>query len=447
MVDYIMQETFGEIDVEKDPIIVPLCGHMMTLSSMDGHMGMSSYYQLSETSSIVAVRPLPEAFSADEAKTCPMCRGPLRDINRYNRIVRQKLIEAGTKRFITWANQRYVPLEKELYAEEGRLQDTGDEWASVTPEATRARTSYLALAMMTGQLDSTGLMKALRAYPELRERYRRASALQGEISEFLRLVSEEEQPFGRVFDMMQDVRRRRGVRSGLGMDRSVLNTRNRTLATVLKIRCDIAIVNDYFLLRRKSMESGTPRQWSTADLDVDFSGDRQACDDLLVEARARDQPMHQVEASVFWARWAILERSVRFGDVDKSEALLASAQEQLERAEKACEDHPGQTRGMPAEIEEARRMLRGSVFYTRVDNEEKRQVYAAMANEFSGTGHWYTCVNGHPFTVADCGMPMETSRCPQCGEVVGGQSHRPAEGVRHAREFDDEFGAMALRER
>ena len=68
-----------------------------------------------------------------------------------------------------------------------------------------------------------------------------------------------------------------------------------------------------------------------------------------------------------------------------------------------------------------------------------------MAREFTGTDHWYTCLNGHPFTVGECGMPMQTSVCPQCGAPVGGQSHQPAAGVTHARDFEERFGTMALR--
>jgi len=40
-----------------------------------------------------------------------------------------------------------------------------------------------------------------------------------------------------------------------------------------------------------------------------------------------------------------------------------------------------------------------------------KEVMSAMAREFRGSGHWYTCVNGHPFTVGECGMPMEQARC------------------------------------
>jgi len=33
-------------------------------------------------------------------KSCPTCRGPLRNLNRYSRIVRRALIDEATKKFI-----------------------------------------------------------------------------------------------------------------------------------------------------------------------------------------------------------------------------------------------------------------------------------------------------------------------------------------------------------
>jgi hypothetical protein len=54
------------------------------------------------------------------------------------------------------------------------------------------------------------------------------------------------------------------------------------------------------------------------------------------------------------------------------------------------------------------------------------------------------CVNGHPFTVGECGMPMETSRFPECGERVGGAHHRAVEGVTRAEDIENQFGRMHL---
>lgn len=446
LVDYILQTTYDNVDLDEDPIVVPSCGHIMTLSSMDGHMRMSDYYELSQSNFVKAPKALPEPFSVVNLKSCPMCRGPLREINRYNRIVRQGLVEQATKKFISWANQQYIPLEQRLYEEEKRLQQSAITEESFTQkqggeryDQTLSTTYHMRLEKSPSyQIDT------IRKFPGLKIRYKSTAALKVDISKFLRQVCEEEQPFGRVFDMVQDVRRRRGVRADMTINRNFLNTRNRMLATVLSIRCDLAILSDFIALRQKGQELSTQYDWVKADLHVDLSRNRQACENLICEAITRDQPMHEVEARVFFVRWSILERSIISSDLERSKTLLAEAKDQLSLAEETCKQHPGQTRGMLTEVLDVSRMLRDTTFYATVDNEEKRQIYAAMAREFTGTGHWYTCANGHPFTIGECGMPMQTSVCPQCGAPVGGQDHQPIAGVTHARDFEAQFGGLPL---
>lgn len=60
--------------------------------------GNVDYYELSPSSSVDALKPLPEAFLTENVKKCPICRGPLRDINQYNRILYQGLIEEAAKK-------------------------------------------------------------------------------------------------------------------------------------------------------------------------------------------------------------------------------------------------------------------------------------------------------------------------------------------------------------
>ena len=38
-------------------------------------------------------------------------------------------------------------------------------------------------------------------------------------------------------------------------------------------------------------------------------------------------------------------------------------------------------------------------------------------------GHWYTCPNGHIFSIGECGGAMQASRCNECGEAIGGGGH------------------------
>ncbi|XP_038133385.1 E3 ubiquitin-protein ligase rnf213-alpha isoform X1 [Cyprinodon tularosa] len=52
----------------------------------------------------------------------------------------------------------------------------------------------------------------------------------------------------------------------------------------------------------------------------------------------------------------------------------------------------------------------------------------AVAQQALGGLHWYRCPNGHPCTIGECGQPMQTSRCVDCGEMIGGNNHEPLQG-------------------
>ena len=55
------------------------------------------------------------------------------------------------------------------------------------------------------------------------------------------------------------------------------------------------------------------------------------------------------------------------------------------------------------------------------------EVVNVMTREVGGK-HWYECPNGHYYVFRECSGPMQKSKCLDCEEVVGGESHWPAEG-------------------
>ncbi|XP_054702200.1 E3 ubiquitin-protein ligase RNF213 isoform X2 [Grus americana] len=61
----------------------------------------------------------------------------------------------------------------------------------------------------------------------------------------------------------------------------------------------------------------------------------------------------------------------------------------------------------------------------------------ARAWEGMATLRWYTCPNGHPCTVGECGRPMETSHCVDCGAQVGGEQHKSLPGFREFQTRED----------
>jgi hypothetical protein len=124
VVDFILSSTFEEVELDENPCIVPSCGHILTLESMDGHMSMSDFYTTNAEGSIVGLKNSAEPFSASGMKSCPTCRGPLRNLNRYSRIVRRALIDEATKKFIVWANMEFIPLVTKMQAIEAELRET-----------------------------------------------------------------------------------------------------------------------------------------------------------------------------------------------------------------------------------------------------------------------------------------------------------------------------------
>ena len=52
----------------------------------------------------------------------------------------------------------------------------------------------------------------------------------------------------------------------------------------------------------------------------------------------------------------------------------------------------------------------------------------------SGRVGWYVCPNGHRYSVGQCTMPMQASKCSTCGAQIGGSNHVSVKGVRRLNE-------------
>ena len=114
-VDYIEGTLYTAAELDRDPCIFPQCGHVITLSNMDNYMKMSAHYFMTTAATVLEIKKPSEPFSLEGKvlPSCPQCRGSLRNISRYGRIVRCALLDESTK-FSSWANSQYVPLAQKL---------------------------------------------------------------------------------------------------------------------------------------------------------------------------------------------------------------------------------------------------------------------------------------------------------------------------------------------
>ena len=409
---------------------------------MDGHMDIKKYYVFSvdpsAENSIIALKSNSVPFQTSELKNCLICRMPLRNINRYGRIVRRAWIDEATKKFIVLANSQFVPLASEMEKAEVRLQKPVAKDNSLHYQ--RSEKAQLFSALNNLSLEPIQLIRPHNQQVNVICKavkgggwYKEIFLLRTAIIRYRHEIDEAEQPISRIHDLVKDARRHSRVNTEAVDVPSVLQVRHRLLATVLLLRCDYAILLDFLTQSIGKTSEGTLR-----DARLNLAINRKECDALVEESHARQQPAQEVEGLLHWVRFATLERS-RSAALSEAEmtALIEHAHTRLRLARDICNKYPSQTLGLSTEVSDAEEMLSGSTFYAPVTNEEKAAVYATMAKTLQGTGHWYYCANGHPFTIGECGALMQTSRCPQCGATVGGENHQLVEGVRQATDFEE----------
>ncbi|KAL9106327.1 MAG: hypothetical protein Q9187_008574, partial [Circinaria calcarea] len=267
MVDFIECSTYREANLDEDPVIIPACGHVLTKSSMDGHMEMSQYYEISDNGNLGTVLGSSRPFSVDDAKACPMCRQPLRDIHRYNRIVKRGLIDESTKRYIIWANNSFVPLEQRLQEQEVNLSETKASISIQARKSTDHQSSTIDPLEITLRASRDSQIRQIKMLVGLSSRYEPILKLRSEIRIFQRKVREAEQPFGRVFQMVQEFRRATGQAIEFPIEGNILRVRERLLATTLAIRCDLIILSDFIKVHEEQAGNRTsPYHWTRATL-------------------------------------------------------------------------------------------------------------------------------------------------------------------------------------
>lgn len=432
-VDFILGKTYHEIDLDETPCIFPQCGHFLTMESMDAQMSLGDHYALDFEGRPISIATSSQPFSMSDVKTCAVCRGSLRNISRYGRLVRRALLDESTKKLILYTNQEYIPIAKCLVEHLQRLHDLEDD-----DKALQQLFYYPNEIKLEGSRNHQvyqiyNLMKNLD-----RSRWHGMMDLRRRILKYTSAVNLEEQPFRRVWNFVENIRRRQGRLGSFELDNNVLQTKGYLQGTALLLRLDTALLADFISLYAQATSNSRQTQIFT-----NFEENRKECQVLVQNAKTSRRIPEQIEGYILMTQLYAMEMST-CSDPAQSAKFQESGKEAINAAADLCLEYPGQTSGLKAEVEETEKMLKGSSFYSTITNEERMAVVSAMALEFRGTGHWYYCENGHPFTIGECGGAVQLSRCPECNAPVGGSNHRTAEGVRPADDLEGGFNRMAI---
>ncbi|KFA55661.1 hypothetical protein S40293_05294 [Stachybotrys chartarum IBT 40293] len=428
VVDFLEMKEYREIDLDEEPCIFPDCGHFLTVSSMDGQMDMKAHYDL-DNDVPVAIRGASKPFSMDTTgvRTCPNCRGSLRNVARYGRIVRRAMLDEATKKFMTWSHGMYLDLGQNLLDEQEKLREQG--FVTARPASTKATQKQILSA-------SSSRIRQLHMLEDAvgNERYRGLIMLWLKINRYSNQVAKDEQPFQRVADLVRHANRQRKTQQTFRFEESVLQVKGKLLAASLQLKCDIVALTDMFGL----CQAG---KIQVAKVKLDLSKHISDCAAMTQLAKDTTYPREEVQGHIYsaqliWFDWYFKTTEFKLeGPASDTNEALAKAQPHIDMARALLDQYPS-TAVLRDEVDAIQNMIKDGT-YEPVTVEEIRAVYAAMAREFLGTGHWYTCENGHPFTIGECGMPMQQARCPECRAPVGGQGHIPVDGVTRARNIEE----------
>ncbi|PKY21705.1 hypothetical protein RhiirB3_525223 [Rhizophagus irregularis] len=122
------KSTFSEIDWNEKRMIVLACGHVYTMETMDKLMEMKDYYEGSGEVGWTSIKILPNLSM--NAKTCPTCRTPVKNVKRYGRIINKYILDMQTKKFLLKYGcqlkdiiMQIVPLKDEMINRRNKLKD------------------------------------------------------------------------------------------------------------------------------------------------------------------------------------------------------------------------------------------------------------------------------------------------------------------------------------
>lgn len=290
VVDYIEMRKYAEANLDDDPVIVPKCGHATLVSSLDGNLEMTSVYDINQDGTITGIKSVdPFSGSLKEFPGCPICRGSLRGINRYGRLVRRVLLDESTKRFVTSAGSANGALSERLYNAFEQLQNGS--------EAGLRTTFSVALNLeLRGSRDEQ--FRIISAITHSLARYTEMKAVRRALSKHYNAVHKDSTPFAKVWNLVEAARRRNGSARTVELGSPVFQLTFHIIALALLIRCDIALLSDLV----DQFQKTTKDLRAHCKLTVDLAKNREDCEYLLVEALDSKDYERAVEAHIFYAR-------------------------------------------------------------------------------------------------------------------------------------------------
>lgn len=379
--DLITMSTYREHDLSEEPVLVLDCGHMFTLSTLDGHVALTQYYR----------EDGPVEFS--RVPTCPDCRTPITSTQRYGRPVKKAMVDTLMQRYILLSRRGMDSANTKLQALERRLADSAKAFSD--PEKVQLKQIANGIRRLTTKL------------PPTQQVYEASAAAA--------------QRMGTPADVARDIVMRPPP-IGICLEAKVYLVK----ANILLIKSQLESV-----LKKGPMDEKAKLLVNKMEVHL------REIQSAAVESQ------HQQVAAFAACELATFLATVSFrmqGSAKQNEIAV-----KVRALCEHLETHPllsirDRYRDETARLR--RLVVTGlSAEEIREVIHAMGSGMSALYDYGSGAGHWYTCPNSHVYYIGNCGGAMQESVCPECGAGIGGMSYQLQAGNRPARQFWARAGA------
>ncbi|KAF4952284.1 hypothetical protein FSARC_12690 [Fusarium sarcochroum] len=426
-VDLLEFRSYNEIDLDENPIVVLGCGHFFTGETLDGLVGLNEVYLKDAKDQFVGLEDVSCSLSRN-IPFCPDCKQPIRQYatKRYNRLVNRAVMDETYKRLLIKEREELHQLEKKLDDVENDLATTRSSFrkTSSTPS------SYLVQKRQSG-------LRELRTKAKKITMPTKQEGLPTRILVDAIAISQAR----RTGDSLSIARQMEALR----LSQNATKEQTAMRARLVEIKAQGLQLQDGFAITATNMNS--IEKWLKDESLPSLSEFLDKCKTFVKQAEDANLPRIAITGTIAFANIARLlywfrnselgqnkERSLNaITAADQSESAIALLNAALVLCSKLSDGEE-----LKQKIQEAMGLFDDG--HEDITPEELASIKSAMVSGSGGmatnSGHWYNCVNGHPFAIGECGMPMETARCPECGAHIGGINHQPVEGVTRAEDME-----------
>ncbi|CAG8458390.1 7466_t:CDS:10 [Acaulospora morrowiae] len=498
VVDLIMQTTFAETDWNTELMVVLECDHVFTAETLDGFLEMNEFYQGDDLGNWLNIKPIVD--QPGELKYCPNCRKLIKNVYRYGRVIKKRILDTQNRKFLMHYDSRLKIIENDLEKVTNRLENNRKEIIVKLNDIHLTQAGQVSVKSNVKIIDNTQLditprerFERLEHYysiPSYHERLwsRHVKSLLYYYKEVYFLMSRIINPphklaydaaVSSLFKKKSEVQMDKLIEDmrslNIMLDDSV-DTQNRRLQESLKEvgittpKIDRRIYLDALFMMlniRKalfhevsSIISGLTRTTlpNYKDEWLKFSKflikSTKSHLELIKKTASETQYKRHLVTALLGSvefKCAVGRFELRNPPSGVMNLLMKKRiMDKCQKIEQRCLPIRDLLREINLEhfvqqcnvrvdevIKDARELYIAAENSGELSREEKLMIHNAMSGEFHGSGHWYQCPNGHVYTIGECGMAMQSSRCPECGTAIGGGEHRFIAGNVRNEEFDN----------